>query len=79
MNFAWDVLHSYFDKCQKNEIHLFMFRLDIAFVHYLLKEKEKVQKQYNLTKMKVFLKQNFLVKISCKSDYKQESYWRLKT
>ena len=40
--------------------------------------KEKDQKQLNLTKMKVFLKPNCLVQISCKSDYKQESYWRLK-
>ena len=31
-----------------------------------------------VTKMKVFLKPNSLVKISCKSDYEQESYWRLK-
>ena len=40
--------------------------------------KEKDQKQLNITKMEVFLKTNCLVQISYKSNYKQESYWRLK-
>ena len=39
--------------------------------------KEKDQKQLNLTKIKIFLKPICLVQILCKSDYKQESYWRL--
>ena len=40
--------------------------------------KEKDQKQLTVTRMKVFLKPNCLVQISCKSDYKQESYWIMK-
>ena len=40
--------------------------------------KEKDQKQLNLSKMKVFLKPNRLVQVSCKSDCKQECCWRLK-
>ena len=40
--------------------------------------KEKDQKQFNRNQNELFLKPNCLVQISCKSDYKQESYWRLK-
>ena len=38
--------------------------------------KGKDLKQLNLGKMKVFLKPNSLVQISCKSDCKQKFYWR---
>ena len=36
--------------------------------------KENDQKQLNRDEMKVFLRPNCLVQISCKSDFKQESY-----
>ena len=36
--------------------------------------KEKARKQLSLIKLKVFLKPNCLVQISCKSDDQQESY-----
>ena len=49
-----------------------------TFVFTICFLKEKDQKQINRYQIEVFLKQNCLVQISCKSDYKQESYWRLK-
>ena len=41
-------------------------------VTFILKEKD--QKQLNPNQNESFLKPNFLVQISCKSDYEQESY-----
>ena len=40
--------------------------------------KEKDRNKLNRNQNEVFLKPNCLVQISCKSDHKFESYWRLK-
>ena len=48
--------------------------VDFVFMGIIKCKRVKDKKQLNLTKMKVFLKPNCLVQISCKSDYKQASY-----